>query len=383
MSGRAPVAGVTVAANAFTSVAPYYAAYRDVRVRFTCDSTNCSPSGVTACSSDRFAVRPTNFTVSSAMNNTARTGTPKLAAGADFTLTATAVAGYNGAPQIDRQANPLDCSNTSLPNANKVLDHDGVCIDRLYDTSSEVPSVVSFSAANPASGVATGTFQYHDVGNFRIAPGGVYDSTFTEVDQSSNNSDSGCVSNSNSNVADASGRFGCNVGNTAATAYFGRFYVDHFAVTSGSVIHGCVAGNYTYMAQPALGLNYTIQAQSQSRNLVTSKYTTASYLPVGSMGSVDLIALNGISGTALTARMTGWTSPNTNWVAGEQTVAATQLALNKQANPDGPFANLIFGARVQSDQDGAVIAVRNMLNTGAACAGNACTHAGLNIATLD
>lgn len=373
-SGRGPGAGVAVAANAFSNVSPNYAAYRDVRVRFTCDSTNCSPSGVTACSSDNFAVRPTNFMVSSTMNNTARTGTPKLAAGADFTLTATAVAGYNGAPQIDRRANPPACSDVLLPNSNKVQDHDGVCIDRLYDTSGS--SVISFSAANAVTGSTTGTFQYHDVGNFRIAPGGVYDSTFTSVDQPS-----GCVADSNANVADANGLFGCNVGNTAATAYFGRFYVDHFAVTAGSVIHGCAAGNYTYMAQPALGLNYTIQAQSQSRNLVTRKYTTASYLPVGSMGSVDLIALNGISGTALTARMTGWTSPNTNWVAGEQTVAATALALNKLASPDGPFANLTFGARVQNDQDGAVIAVRNMLNTGAACAGNACTHAGLNIAT--
>lgn len=297
-----------------------------------------------------------------------------LAAGADFTLTATAVPGYNGAPQIDRRANPPVCVDGALPNANKVQDHDGVCIDRLYDASGH--DVISFSAANAATGVTTGTFQYHDVGNFRLASGGVYDSDFTSVDQPN-----GCVANSYSNAADAIGRFGCNVGNTTATAYFGRFYVDHFAVASGSATHGCPAGSFTYMAQPALGLNYTLQAQSQTRNLVTSKYTTASYLPAGSMGSVDLIAINGISGTALTARMTGWTSPNTNWVAGEQTVAATALALNKLASPDGPFANLIFGARVQNDQDGAVIAVRNMLNTGAACAGNACTHAGLNIAT--
>lgn len=375
VSGRGPLAGLPVATNAFTSVSPSYAAYRDVRVRFTCDSTNCAPGGLTTCSSDNFAVRPTSFTVTSAtMNNPSRTGAPKLAAGADFTLTATAVAGYNGAPQIDRRANPPTCFDAAMPNANKVLDHDGICIDRLYDLSAH--TIVSFSAAAPATGAATGTFQYHDVGHFRLAPGGVYDSTYSAVDQPND-----CVADSNSNAADASGKFGCNIGNTANTALFGRFYPDHFAVTAGSAAHGCPAGGFTYMGHPGIGLTYTIQAQSLI-NLVTTKYVTGYVAP--GMGTVDLIALSdgasaGISGAPVTARITGWTSPNPAWVGGEQNIVGVPLTFSRPATtPDGPFNSVYFGARVSGDQDGVVITTRDMRDTGVACTGNACTHASLN-----
>ena len=143
------------------------------------------------------------------------------------------------------------------------------------------------------------------------------------------------------------------------------------------------------MGHGGMRLTYTVQAQSRSLNLLTTKYISGvgGYLPAAQMGSVDLIALaddttSGISGTVQTARISGWATPNASWVGGEQKVIALPLTFTRPAaTPDGPFPSIIFGARVAGDVDGAVLPTRDMRDTGAACSGAACTHVSLNAAT--
>ncbi|MEN9866033.1 MAG: hypothetical protein RL748_1623, partial [Pseudomonadota bacterium] len=138
--GYGPSAGVNVSSTAFSAVSPNYSAYRDVRVRFTCSAGVCG-TAQTACSTDNFAVRPTGFSVSSNMTNTGQNGTPKLKAGANFNLTTTAVAGYDGTPTIDNAAD------------GKVTDHNGVTTAALSLSSNIVPLPVGTAAI--ATGIAS------------------------------------------------------------------------------------------------------------------------------------------------------------------------------------------------------------------------------------
>lgn len=198
-------------------------AWRDARIKVVCDSTNCPPSGITACSADNFAMRPQSFTVTSSTANADGTGasatnTPAIKAGAAFNLTATAVVGYAGTPQIDSA---------------QVAAHAGAIGPGTL--------VGTFGAADSATGVAEGTsFGYTEVGYFRLNAAGVHDTAFTAVDQPSDCTDDF----SNSAVG---GKFGCRFGNTSATSYFGRFVPDHFDT---EVTDACAAGGFTYSGQP-------------------------------------------------------------------------------------------------------------------------------------
>lgn len=200
----------------FTAVAT---AHPNLQCRVT--DANVAPT-VTACSSDRFAIRPQSLSVSSTMNadpaGTNTTATPSLAAGNNFTLSATGVAGYSGTPTID---------------ATKLEAHSGAI------TTGSV--LGTFSAANIATGISSGsTFTYDEVGYFRFAPYGVIDVGFTAIDQPNDCTD-------DFSYSAVGGKFGCKFGNIDNTEYFGRFIPHHFDTT---VTQGCAAGSFTYSAQP-------------------------------------------------------------------------------------------------------------------------------------
>ncbi|MET3131393.1 MSHA biogenesis protein MshQ [Oxalobacteraceae bacterium GrIS 1.11] len=274
-------AGVSVAANALSGTAPGYSAYREARIRVTCNAANCGTANV-ACSTDSFAVRPKDFTLASNMSNTAQSGTPRLNAGAPFTLTATAVPGYNGTPLIDN----------SLA-GHKVVSHVGITdyTDRLGNVAGLSP--VPLNAATVATGVASdATVKYDDVGNFQLLQGGIVDASYTSVDQPGD-----CLAGSAANVADSSGKFGCNIASQATTALFGRFYPDHYDVSAG--LSGACNG-FTYMGQRELGIALAATAAS-SGNLTLNHYT-AGYATLASIAfSGDN---NGSAMPTLNSRMT-------------------------------------------------------------------------------
>ena len=297
-TGRATIGGINIAN-----------AYRDVRMRFTCAPGVCG-SSITACSSDSFAVRPQSFTV------TANLGGPTLAAGNNFTMTAaTAVAaGYTGTPVLD---------------TTQVLDHNAAPAGVLNG---------SFGAATGSS--ATGTFQYHDVGTILLLANAVTDSSYTTVDQS--NSD--CIAASTSNTL-AGGKYGCNVGSVVAGP-FGRFYPHHFTYAA-TLTGACAGGGFSYMDQPALGVNLTLTAQS-ANGTTTTRYT-AGY---PTLGTFSITGDNG--GAPVAVSRLSSALPAFVWSNGVYTANGNR-AFTRNATPDGAYENFALKAAV-TDPDGATIA---------------------------
>lgn len=213
----------------------YSKAARNVRVRAKVGS------GSPACSTDSFAVRPQTFTsitssanADSAGNNA--TATPVTKAGSAFSLTAnTGVAGYDGNPKAD----PSLIEWQNVPAGGRGSPGTGT-----LDGSTSGSPVFSTAASATTGNGAAGSFTYDEAGYFRFKANGVYDDTFT-VD-SGDKLGTDCIAGSLSNTA-VGGKYGCGFGNAAPSGHVGRFIPDHFDT---AVTQGCVAGSYTYSAQP-------------------------------------------------------------------------------------------------------------------------------------
>jgi hypothetical protein len=305
-SGRTTISNISVAN-----------AYRDVRMRFTCSAVDCG-SVITQCSSDNFAVRPQSFTV------TANLGGATLPAGNNFTMTATAAvpAGYTGTPTV----------NTAL-----VQDHNAAAAGVLSG---------SFAAATGSS--VSGTFQYHDVGTISLLASAVTDSGYTIVDQAN----SGCVAGSASNTL-TGGKYGCNAG-SAAAGPFGRFYPHHFTYAA-TLTPACAGGGFTYMNQPALGLNLSLSAKSANET-TTARYT-AGY---PTLGTFSITGDNG--GTAVAAARLSPALPAFAWSNGVYTTTGNR-AFTRSAAPDGPFDSFALQANILAEPDGVAIAGAVLSNT--------------------
>ena len=265
----------------------------NIRCRVT--DSNQTPN-VLGCSSDSFAARPTNFTVTSSANADA-TGvsislSPIIKAGTNFTLTAASgVVGYNNAPILD---------------GSKVSAHSG---------AAQIGTLAgSFGNAVLATGTAIGSaFTYSEVGYFNLATNGVFDNSFTTVDS--------LVGDCTTDFSNAlvGGKYGCNFGNTTATAFFGRFIPDHFAITPTSVTPAC-SPTFTYFGQDGFSTLFTLTAQN-SGNITTRNYQ-------GGFARLDLTSWAGFNfsptsalpaGSALSASAT---APVGTWTQGVADVLA-------------------------------------------------------------
>ncbi len=259
------------AADAGTKTSAYMSsntAYRKLKCRVT--DTTSSPS-VVGCSTDSFAIRPTGMSISSNLTNASSTGTPKAKTGENFTLTATATAGYNGTPSI---------------NNSKLQAHIG---------ANQTGSISgSFNAGDSVTGIATGSaFIYSEVGSLRFATQGIYDDSFTAVDQPDD-----CTDDFSNTMV--SGKVGCKFGNTTTSAYFGRFTPDHFDVTLNTPIFSPSCSTFTYLDQP---IKYTVNPivtllAKNSSDVTTQNYTgdywkinPSSFTPVYTAFSYPLTVL--------------------------------------------------------------------------------------------
>ena len=346
--------GVTSFSSGRMTVSLAYAnAARNVKIRI-----NDASAGVTACSTDNFSIRPTGFTsFTSSMTNTTATGTPSLVAGSGtFTLTAdTGLGGYDGMPKIDNTA--LQAHSGAIQNG-----------------------VVSGVFAAATAGIATAsTFNYSEVGNFRLLGSvpttgdnlarGVYDDSFTAVD-------AGDCTNDFSNTL-SGGKYGCKFGITANTGYFGRFYPASFSLTASSLSPACspVSG-FTYMGQ-----SFTATATIQALNGASTPTITKNYNGAYATGTALFTAENSNNGIDLSSRLT---VPAGAWSAGIYTLntAVATFSLPSTTTADatwGPFDSLILGVRIV-DADGPVLNARDMdPTTSGACV--SCTHKALNTAT--
>ncbi|MBN2644954.1 MAG: hypothetical protein JXR59_05710 [Desulfuromonadaceae bacterium] len=294
-------------------------------------------------SSDNFAIRPLYFTLSSdAANNPGIIGST-IKTGETFDLKAiahrgdgSAAAGYDGTLVVD---------NTKL----------------IGSTQAGVLSG-SFAAATAASAEATGDFTYSEVGHFGFLAYGVYDDTFTQVDQVK-----GQCSEDFSNSL-SGGMYGCQFGSQEVPVVlentgFGRFIPDHFRLVQGDLTPGCSdAASFTYMDQDVT-FDFTLVAQN------AAAATTANYQ--GDYARIDAadfdLAVQGTDPAGLlttidkdTIEFTGFT-PLNGWsdaTAGQAQFEVT-LNRNRQNPPDGPFADSRFGVAVE-DQDGVTIKLLDM-----------------------
>ncbi|MDO8291700.1 MAG: hypothetical protein Q7T29_02340 [Gallionella sp.] len=252
----------------------YANAAKDVKVRIT-------GLAASSCSSGRFAIRPQSLTVTSSANadatGTSTSAIPRVIAGTAFTLNAdTSIAGYDGTPVID---------NTL------VLAHAAAV------ANGAVSGV--FGAANPATGVATGSsFDYNEAGYFKMDTEGVYDDTFTAVDSAA-----GDCTNDFSNTL-VGGKYGCKFGNTAASNFFGRFIPDHFdtAITEVTPAAGgteaVCADGFTYSAQPFIA---QVSAKNSAGTVTQNYDTTAGYSKAVTLSDGNAVAGGALTNTALAA----------------------------------------------------------------------------------
>lgn len=373
------LSGVTVTpSSSLPAVRRTYAftatrAAANVRVRITDGS-------VTSCSTDNFAIRPAYFnSVVATATQSASTGTPVFKAGTDsFSLTVTTgESGYNGTPKIS------------------AVDAHGGAV---------AAGIVAGSFVAASAGTASGSaFTYSEVGNFRFlgynpatdagSARGIYDDTFTAVDQSGD-----CVGGSYSTVL-SGGKYGCLVGlydqgaDSPNSAYFGRFIPDHFqlsavTLTNRADLAACAASTFTYMDE-SLAITFSLTALNGGGSLTqnyTGSYarlapaaadwaatgtgkmglwaTASGYASGGASGCKVIFAqtapwattfacasgnLPGVAASTSRVAVSSSLASSLSWSNGTGTGTAYPVLARADA-PDGPYAALAFGlAPVDAD----------------------------------
>jgi MSHA biogenesis protein MshQ len=293
-------------------------AYQDlVAVMKECKDSSCTTftSTAPACSVDSFSVRPQSVTATTATINAAASGSPAVAAGNPFTITATVPgvgtqpSGYNGTLRIDTSGMTAGI-DTATEGAAAWTPNLGVLVATPATAYSN-----TFPAAtpdSPSAGQATsaGQFTYSEVGSFSLPAYSIYDgvmtstdcpgagndancdarriaTTWTAVDSVSTKGD--CNDNSFSNTIDSTGRYGCNFGYGAAISSIGRFTPHHYLVgnpviTPRSDVSSCSSLTpFTYMSEP-FGIAFSLEAVNAS-NGVTKNYQ-GNYVKFNSMGTL-------------------------------------------------------------------------------------------------
>jgi MSHA biogenesis protein MshQ len=284
----------------------YPNAVPNVRVRIINASTN-QP----VCSSDNFAIRPQQFTLST--TDPLSPASDTHVAGADFALTAApGVTGYNGTPTVQ----------TTL-----IIDHNNTLIGAGTFTGDFPPA---------AGGATTGTFQYLEVGTITLPADTVIDATFTDVDRVKGECTTGSTANTPVGVV-----YGCTIG-SGALGPLGRFIPDHFTITPGTVTPGC--GSFTYFGQD-FSTSFTLTAEN-SANGITTKYT-AGYAPLLDLTDWDNFAFttDDLPPGSLSA---GISAPTGSWIDGVATVTAWHQA-SRPASPVPQAAITVSAQPVDPD----------------------------------
>ncbi|PWF47733.1 hypothetical protein C7C56_014300 [Massilia glaciei] len=266
--------------RATITLTPYFQAARNARIKIL------TSNGVTSCSSDNFALRPRNLSVTSAGAYPATAD----AAGVSASATVAGNVFSAGSEAFSLAAAPTSFVPSPAGPVTAVTGYNGVPLinqNRVQPSGATQGSVAGVFAAGSLSGgswAARGdAFTYSEVGYFRFQPWGVYDQgTFADVDRLKATPE--CYSdarlNSTLDPADpnvlVSNKFGCYFGNNAASPYVGRFVPDHFALSAAAVVNrsslSCpVASTFTYMGE-AMAPTLTLTARNAAGG-TTFNYT--------------------------------------------------------------------------------------------------------------
>jgi len=116
----------------------------------------------------------------------------------------------------------------------------------------------------------------------------------------------------------------------------GRFYPAGFTAISSSAVPAC--GDFTYMGQPELAIDYQLEARNVG-GAITENYDST-LLGGGASATIALAAENANAGVNLSSRLS---LPSSVWVAGELTVSSSTVSFARATSPDGPYLDTQLG----------------------------------------
>lgn len=125
----------------------------------------------------------------------------------------------------------------------------------------------------------------------------------------------------------------------APSGGIGRFYPAEFQLVSSNVTNSCSTGNFSYMDEQTGTVNYTIEARNRAGTVVLN-YDAGLTYPVA---PTSLHAESNNDGTDLASRLIVVAG---NWNGGEFIVNDSSVEFERDVMPDGPFANIALGIRL-------------------------------------
>ena len=284
---------------------------------------------IISCSGDAYAIRPSTLSVvgndaacaapGCYLNNATTSGTPIQAAGASFSLTATA---YNAA------ATPA--ITTNYPGAGMSLTAAALAaIAPATVNGTLTPGSFSGSAGTASSSTAS----YTEVGDFTVQ---FQDTGFATVDSTESANPAPGIT-SPVTAASCSGYYVCSGSTT-----FGRFIPAQFGITPAAPVAAC--NGFTYFGE-SFSTPFTLLAQNAS-GATTQNYAGAlAKLALTTWSNFVFSASGNPSGTTLSS---GTTAPSGTWVAGSASVSASQI-ISVPSPPAGPSSVTILAQPVDSD----------------------------------
>ncbi|PKM17121.1 MAG: hypothetical protein CVV11_21350 [Gammaproteobacteria bacterium HGW-Gammaproteobacteria-15] len=122
----------------------------------------------------------------------------------------------------------------------------------------------------------------------------------------------------------------------------GRFYPDNFALASSEVRNSCT--NFSYMSQPALTVNYQLEAKGRGGNTLQNYHS--GHYPAG---AATMLTVAQDNSTRLAAERLAVQAAQ--WQHGVYRVQQNNVSFNRAAVPDGPYTTMQLGLQIVSEQD--------------------------------
>lgn len=287
-----------------------------------------TPSGTeisngTTGSTNDFVVRPFAFRFSNINKagtanpgGTASTGSGFVAAEDTFAATISALQW-----QTDEDSNA-----DGVPEITDILTDNPVTKNFNVNTPITVSSTAAFSPATMwTTGALAGTTAIDFTTNL--------DDTITVSNLTYNEVGSMSLS---AEVLDYLGATDADISGTSEE--IGRFYPDHFTLAPGNTITPSCSATFTYMDEPALSIQYTLEARGLNEHVTTNYDKT---IKGYSTGTIALVAENANSGSNLASRLGNASS---DWVSGSYAISTAAASFARGATgPDGPYSSLQLG----------------------------------------
>ncbi|MDO3388169.1 PA14 domain-containing protein [Gilvimarinus sp. SDUM040013] len=132
----------------------------------------------------------------------------------------------------------------------------------------------------------------------------------------------------------------------------GRFFPNQFVLTTSQAQNSCTV--YSYMDEPAIALDYTLQAQGQGIGVVSNYDSAIGYADTA---SVSYVAEDNNDGTELSARVT---ADSGDWIGGVMNVSLADVVFSRDASIEAPMTDLQLGLRLTDNLDSRVLDALDM-----------------------